>query len=66
MGLNVEGAHCMVSIIFLEHIWWLHVLRLIKICYSSDNVSFEPVYVGWDFGDHHYDNSKTISDYNTS
>jgi hypothetical protein len=32
---------------------------------SSDNVSLELVNVGWDFGDHHYDNSKIISDYNS-
>jgi hypothetical protein len=28
--------------------------------YSSDDVSFELVYVGWDFGDHHFDDSKII------
>jgi hypothetical protein len=33
---------------------------------SNDNVSMELVYVGWDFGDHHCDNSIAILDYNSS
>ncbi len=33
---------------------------------STDNVSLELVYVGWDFGYHHSDNSKSISNYNSS
>jgi hypothetical protein len=31
----------------------------------SDDVSSKMVYVGWDFGDHHYDNFKIILDYNS-
>jgi hypothetical protein len=30
----------------------------------SDDRSLELVYVGWDFGDRDYDNSKIIPDYN--
>jgi hypothetical protein len=30
----------------------------------SDDVSLELVYVGWDFGDYLYDNSRIILDYN--
>jgi len=33
---------------------------------SSNNVSMELVYVGWDFGDCHCDNSRVILDYNLS
>jgi hypothetical protein len=32
----------------------------------SENVSLELVYIGWDFGDHHYDNFRAILDYNSS
>jgi hypothetical protein len=41
-------------------------VELLFIYNYNGNVSFELVYVGWDFGDHHYDNSKTIPDYNSS
>jgi hypothetical protein len=37
-----------------------------KMVNSTDNVSLELVYVGWDFGHHHSDNSKSISNYNSS
>ncbi len=29
----------------------------------SDDVSSKLLYIGWVFGDHHYDNSKVILDY---
>ncbi len=41
-------------------------VKLLFIYNSSGNVSLELVYVGWDFGDHHYDNSRVILDYNSS
>ncbi len=41
-------------------------VELLFIYNSNGNVSLELVYVGWDFGDHHYDNSRVILDYNSS
>jgi hypothetical protein len=35
-------------------------VELLFIYNSNGNVSLELVYVGWDFGDHHYDNSRAI------
>ncbi len=32
----------------------------------NDDVSLKLVYVGWDFGDRHCDNSKIILNYNSS
>jgi hypothetical protein len=42
--------------------WHLSLLSIFIISFSIDDVSLELVYVGWDFGDRHYDDSKVIPD----
>ncbi len=45
----------------LYKIYLLNIFQ--KICVICIDISLELVYVGWDFGDHHYDNSRSIMDY---
>jgi len=42
--------------------WHLSLLSIFIISFSIDDVSLELVYVGWDFGDRHCDDSKVIPD----
>jgi len=48
------------------HPTFTHVCPLTCGNNSSDDVSLELVYVGWDFDDGHCDNSRIILDYNSS